>query len=252
MILAAAIAAPLSGDDVLARAKEVFRAHVRPAYVAYTLDRRDRTGGIPDFGNSYELKIWCRTSDRSALTRRAHDGRAIGELIHETIAFDGRVDPGPPAADIFERALYGSATPSPQPSGQPPPIGAVSVAVEYDYRVSALDADGPDWHLRLEPRRDPQRNRIDDLWVDRESYEVRRMRVRDHLYMDMGRILDVEFDVHFTQRDGLPVIDTIHGVTAGGVWETDYRFIDLTFPRSMPSWYFDPKSYGSHAEDAPS
>ena len=251
MIAAAVVAAALSGEQVLARAKDVFRAHVRPAYVTYVVDRHDRYGGRPDFENSYQLKVWCRTADRSALTRRAWAGRAGGELIHETIAFDGRVDPGPPTADIFERALYSAATPAPAATNEPPAIGAISVAVEYDYRVASIDEDGADWHLRLEPRRDPDRNRIDDLWVNRDSFEVHRMRVRDHLYLDTGPVIDDEFDVHFSMLNGLPVIAAIDGITHGGVFETSYRFHDLAFPPSLPAWYFQPKLYGDHLADAP-
>ena len=49
---------------------------------------------MPDFENSYALKIWCRAADRSALTRRAWNGVAYGALENITVAFDGCVDPG--------------------------------------------------------------------------------------------------------------------------------------------------------------
>ena len=244
--------APTTGEQILARAKEVFRAHARPPYVVYTLVRRDKHNGEPDFENSYTLKIWCRTDDRSALTRRVWKGKAYGSLQNVTVAFDEAVDPGPPTADIFERALFGGATPGPEASALPPVIGGVSIAVEYDYRVVAMDESDTEYHLRLEPRRDPQRNRIDDLWVDRESFEVRRTRVRDHLYVDTGSVLDDEYDVHFAMLDGVPIIDHIHGITRGGSFETDYRFREIAFPATLPAWYFDPKTYGEHAADAPS
>ena len=73
------VPASLTGDQILARVKQVFRAYPRPPYVAYTLVRRDRHNGFPDFENSYALKIWCRTADRSALARRAWNGKAYGE-----------------------------------------------------------------------------------------------------------------------------------------------------------------------------
>ncbi|HEV2643778.1 MAG TPA: hypothetical protein VGT98_13775, partial [Candidatus Elarobacter sp.] len=72
--------APLTGDQILARAKAVFRAYARPPFVAYTLVRRDRHNGAPDFENSYTLKLWCRTADRSALARKAWRGKAYGDL----------------------------------------------------------------------------------------------------------------------------------------------------------------------------
>ncbi len=77
------------------------------------------------------------------------------------------------------------------------------VTTDYDYRVARVARDGADWHLWLEPKRDEARNRIDELWADAATYEVRRMRVRDHLYLGLsGQSLDDEFDVRFSERDG--------------------------------------------------
>jgi hypothetical protein len=250
-------APPLTGEQVLARAKAVFRSHARPPFVAYTLSRRDRHNDLPDFENSYTLKIWCRTADRSALTRRAWKGKAYGSLQNITVAFDEVVDPGPPTADIFERALYGpkpASEATPQPDESPlPVIGAVSVNTDYDYRVTGLRRDGTAWHLVLQPKRDPKRNRIDDLWVDATTFELVRMRVRDHLYFGFGgQSIDDEFDARFTLREGLPLLATIHGQTRYAQFETDYAYSDVTFPASLPDWYFDPKSYGAHTAEAPS
>ena len=253
---AASAPGALTGEQILARAKTVFRGHARPPFVAYTLIRRDTHAGAPDFENSYTLKIWCRNSDRSALTRRAWKGKAYGELVHDTIAFDGYVDPGPPTADIFERALFAprpSAAPSAAPEESPlPVIGSVSVTTDYDYRVTSARRDGANWHLTLEPKRDPDRNRIDDLWVDAASYEITRMRVRDHLYLGLsGQSLEDEFDAQFTYRDGLPLLASIHGQTKYGAFETDYAYKDVAFPSALPDWYFEPKFYGLHRAEAP-
>ncbi|HEX3467828.1 MAG TPA: hypothetical protein VHT05_07115 [Candidatus Elarobacter sp.] len=263
--------APPTGAQILAHVKAVFRAHVRPPYVAYTVERRDSRDGTPDLENSYALKVWCRTSDRSALTRHAWRGSGYGSIANVTVAFDGYVDPGPPTADIFERALFAphtartvshaGASPAPEPESPLPEssetplpvIGAIVVAHDYDYRVTGVEQDGTNWHLHLEPRRDPARNRIDDLWVDRATYEVTRMRVRDHLYLGFtGQSVDDEFDVRFTQHDGLPLIASIHGLTSDGIFETEYTFSDVTFPPSLPPWYFTPQLYGLHRTDAPS
>jgi hypothetical protein len=265
--VALACAAPLparsdveqpTGEQILARAKAVFRAHARPPFVTYTVVRRDAHAGAPDFENSYTLKVWCRASDRSALTRRAWRGVAYGSIGNITVAFDGYVDPGPPTADIFERALFAprpSPAPTrPEPSDSPlPVIGGVVVSTDYDYRVTALRRDGETWHLSLAAKRDPDRNRLDDLWVDAATYEVARIRVRDHLYLGLGgQSIEDEFDVRFTLRDGLPLIASIHGQTREGEFETDYTFADVDFPASLPGWYFEPRRYGLHRDEAPS
>jgi hypothetical protein len=64
--------------------------------------------------------------------------------------------------------------------------------------------------------------------------------------------LEDEFDVRFTQRDGLPLIDSIHGRTLADTYETEYTFRDVAFPTTLPDWYFEPKSYGAHRDELPS
>jgi hypothetical protein len=126
------------------------------------------------------------------------------------------------------------------------------VSTDYDYRVTALRRDGAAWHLVLQPKRDPARNRIDDLWVDATTFEIQRMRMRDHLYLGMsGQSLEDEFDARFALRDGLPLLASIHGQTKYAQFETDYTYRDVSFPASMPDWYFEPQSYGAHRADAP-
>ncbi|MEO7039396.1 MAG: hypothetical protein ABI186_05125 [Candidatus Elarobacter sp.] len=244
---------PSSAEALLARVKAVFRAHPRPPYVVYTLVRRDQHDGTPDFENSYSLKLWCRTSDRSALTRRLWNGKPYGGMDNITVAFDDVVDPGPPTADIFERALFAPSSPTPEPSPLSlPTIGGTSVSKDFDYRVARANRDGDLFHLELEPKRDAARNRIDALWIDAATFEIRRMRSRDHLYLGLtGQSIEDEYDARFTQRDGLPMLATIHGQTAWGAFETDYTYTDVSFPATLPAWYFDPKTYGAHRADAP-
>jgi hypothetical protein len=261
--------APLTGDQILARAKAVFRAYPRPPFVAYTLVRRDFHNGAPDFENSYTLKLWCRTADRSALARKAWKGRAYGDLENLTVMFDKAVDPGPPTADMFEKRLFGAsgarvdASPAPaapvaQSGAQPDAstvlqeIGRVG-ARDGDYRVVRVARDGDLIHLWLEPRTDAERNRLDEMWVDARTYDLRRARVRDHLYFGItGQSIEDDFDVRFTPGPaGLPLITSIHGQTKYGQFETDYAFRDVTFPPELPAWYFEPKQYGAHRSDAP-
>ncbi len=243
----------LTGEQILGLAKAAFRAHERPKYVVYTLVRRDTHDNVPDLENSYTLKVWCRTTDRSALSRFVWNGAAYGAMENIVVGFDGVVDPGPPTADVFERALYARATPSPAALGtELPTIGSVRVQADFDYRVRRLRRDGDAWHLALEPKRDPQRNRIDDLWVDAATFEIRRLRVRDHLFLGLsGPALDDEFDVAFVMREGLPLIASIRGETFGGEYRTNYAFAAISFPETLPPWYFEPNTYGAHHAEAP-
>ncbi|MEA2785419.1 MAG: hypothetical protein QOF71_1523 [Candidatus Eremiobacteraeota bacterium] len=264
-------AAPLTGDQILARAKAVFRSYARPPFVAYTLVRRDQHNGAPDFENSYTLKLWCRTADRSALARKVWNGKAYGELENITVMFDKAVDPGPPTADMFEKRLFGAtgarldapaaAAPSPGASASDAPAGVQAVLPEIgrvgardgDYRVVRDARDGELIHLWLVPKTDPDRNRIDQMWVDARTYDLRRARVRDHLYFGIsGQSIEEDFDVRLTPGPGgLPLITSIHGQTRFDQFTTDYTFRDVTFPSELPAWYFEPKQYGAHRNDAP-
>ena len=271
LVLTAQAPAPdaaLTGDQILARAKAAFRAHPRPPFIVYTLFRRDRHNGIPDFENSYALKVWCRTADRSALLRRLSNGVARGELQHVTVMFDRALDPGPPTADMFEKRLFGASSarrdgagPTPSPdaattageAGPPlPEIGRVN-ARDGDYAARRVAREGDLIHLWLEAKSDPDRNRLDELWLDARSYDLRRARVRDHLYLQFGPVLDETFDVQFVPGPGgLPLILSIHGQTREGDYETTYTFRDLTFPVALPDWYFEPRTYRAHVAEAPS
>jgi hypothetical protein len=51
--------------------------------------------------------------------------------------------------------------------------------------------------------------------------------------------------------DGIPVLQSIHGQTSYDQFETDYTYKDVVFPPSLPGWYFEPKTYGLHRNEAP-
>ncbi|GAC1419027.1 MAG: hypothetical protein NVSMB64_28520 [Candidatus Velthaea sp.] len=245
---------------ILGRVKSAFRARPKPPFVVYTLERRDRLDGAPDFLNSYTLRIWYRTSDRAALARRVAGGRVTGELEFIHPEFDKPVDPGPPTADVFE-SLVPRSIPSPAPSGAFPRIGSVAVLIEREYTAEYAGAQGSDDHLKLTPRRDPENNRLTDVYVDRRTSMLSRAVSRDHLYSN-GRAIPERFEVEFGLQGDVPVITAIRGRTdysqltgaqRGYVpfHEVDYRFTAIEFPPELPAWYFDPGQYGAHRADAP-
>jgi len=262
---AAQMASPTpNGSAILVRVKAGLRAHDRPPYVVYTLARHDHVNGVPDFLNSYTLRVWCRTADNAALSRRARGAHAFGAAEFITPAFDKPIDPGPPTDDLLDviRQTQGNATPTPTPDpAAPRVIGSVSVVIETSYHVTYAGVDGNDHHLVLEARRDPDRNRLTDLYVDRTTYVLHRAIAHDHMYAD-GRDIPERFEIDFGLLDGIPIITTIHGQTdyrtldaadsGAPQHEVDYRFEDVAFPPTLPEWYFEPAQYGAHKAEFPS
>jgi hypothetical protein len=277
-----------SPQRVLGLIRAQFRSHrPPPPFVSYTLVRTQKTAdGYPDPVGSYSDEIWCRTSDRAALARRVFRFPDFGPLTFQRPEFNEDRDPGPPTADLFEPAPAHPRpiefVPTPEPTQDAlRVIGSVKVSNEFDYKVTALDVEGNLVHLTLVPYRDPDRNRLRELWADRTTYELRKLVATDTLYIEGGPEYAVTFTVYLGTLDGLPVVTNIHGVAGGMIspgpsrkrgqstpapGETqapgpeydgdgktiDYVFKNIKFPPSLPAWYFDPHTYAAHVNDAPS
>ncbi len=269
---AAPVATPVplpSPDRLLYSIRRQFRSHrPPPAYVTYTLIRKQTLDdGYPDLVNSYTYHIWCRTYDRAALGRKVYRGSARGTLEFLRPSFNEPWDPGPPTADLFEPAPAHphsnprTFVPTPEPTGSAPPlIASVSVLGEFDYRVTGVTTQGNLTHLILQPRRDPERNRLRELFVDSKSLELQQVVATDKLYDEDSRhVYPMIFTVTMGWLNNMPVVTHIHGTPTletdaeylGKDATVDYDFNDIAFPASLPDWYFDPRSYASHADDPP-
>jgi hypothetical protein len=267
-IAAAATALPRlaptpSPQRVLGLIRARFRSHrPPPPYIAYTLVRSQLTDqGYPDYVGSYTYRIWCRNSDHAALGRKAFraDYRGPLEFLHP--AFNAPQDPGPPTADVFEpapavaHAVSASQTPQAERSALPVIASVVAVG-EFDYRVTSLQIEGQDLHLRIEPIRQPERNRLRELWADKTTYELRKLTATDKLYVEKGGTYAVAFTITMGMFQGMPVVTDVHGDVGGGYFgdgqKVDYHFGDIAFPPTLPAWYFDPRTYAAHEGDAPS
>ncbi|HEX3458990.1 MAG TPA: hypothetical protein VHR97_13655 [Candidatus Baltobacteraceae bacterium] len=260
-----------SPERLLYDIRRQFRSHrPPPTYVTYTLVRKQTLDdGYPDLLNSYTYHIWCRTTDRAALGRRVYRGSSRGTLEFLRPSFNEPWDPGPPTADLFEAAPAHPHTnprefvPTPEPTGSlPPTIASVTVMGEFDYRVTRVADEGDEIHVSLQPRRDPDRNRLRELYVDRKTLELKEVIATDKLY-DEGsggrHVYPMLFTVSLTWMNNMPIVTHIHGTPTyqsdsdylGRDATVDYDFNDITFPASQPDWYFDPRSYAQHVADAP-
>ncbi|HEV3091664.1 MAG TPA: hypothetical protein VGX91_09545 [Candidatus Cybelea sp.] len=269
----AAVSTPIplpSPDRLLYLIRRQFRSHrPPPPYVTYTLIRKQTLDdGYPDLLNSYTYHIWCRTSDRAALGRRVYRGSSRGTLEFLRPSFNEPWDPGPPTADLFEPAPLHPHTnprefvPTPEPTGSlPPTIASVTVLGEFDYRVTRVANEGDEIHVSLMARRDPDRNRLRELYVDAKTLELREVIATDKLYDEDGHhVYPMLFTITLGWLHNMPVVTHIHGTPTyqadadylGRDATVDYDFTDMTFPDSLPDWYFDPRSYAQHVDDAPS
>ncbi len=269
----AGVATPIplpSPERLLYEIRRQFRSHrPPPPYVTYTLIRKQTLDdGYPDLLNSYTYHIWCRTYDRAALGRRVYHGSARGTLEFLRPSFNEPWDPGPPTADLFEPAPAHphnnprEFVPTPEPSGSlPPVIASVTALGEFDYRITRVANEGDLVHVSLLPRRDPDRNRLREIYADGKTLELKEVIATDKLYeTDNGNhVYPMLFTVTLGWMNNMPVVTHIHGTPTyetdaeylGRDATVDYDFNDITFPGSLPDWYFDPRSYAAHAGDAP-
>ncbi|GAC1571354.1 MAG: hypothetical protein NVS3B7_01350 [Candidatus Elarobacter sp.] len=270
LMLAAAVASPSpsptpspSPQRLLGLIRAQFRSHrPPPPYVQYTIIRKQNaTNGYPDFANSYTKHVWVRNSDRAGLTRLVFRDEARGPLTFDRPAFNEARDPGPPTADVFEPAplrphpVEEAATPEPHYTPIPI-IGGVRTLVEFDYTVTKVDLEGELLHLHVTPIRDIERNRIRDIWAEKKTYELKKLLVTDKLFVSGDRTYGAAFTISMGVLQGYPVVTDIHGVVGDGYnddgQQVDMLFRDITFPASVPDWYFNPRTYAAHQNDAPS
>jgi hypothetical protein len=249
--------AGVGAEALLIRARAVFRTRPLPPYVVYTFERRETVDYLPDFSDTYTMRVWYRSADGAALTRFVTGGRARGPMAFEQPRFNASLDPGPPTADIFEPAPPPPSAPSKNraPVAAPPTIATVHAPVEMDYRADAVDCSPGSIHLLLTPRRDPDRNRLTELWVEPATARVQRFIANDRLYekpTDLW-VPDV-FDATFGTAGDTDVVTSISSRATqldGARSEGTYHFVDIAFPAHLPDWYFEPNHYGLHGRDAP-
>lgn len=252
-----------SAERVLGLVRRAFRSHrPPPPYETYTLERRQLAeNGYPDYVESYTYHIWCRTVDRACLGRKVFNDDYYGPLEFLRPAFNEDRDPGPPTADVFEPAPVHphpvEFVPTPEPTNAPLIIGSVRALGEFDYKVKAMVVEGPLVHLSLTPLRDPDRNRLREIYADKTTYELVKIIATDKLFVGSSRgpVYPVTFTYTMSNVRGTPVVTDLHGVVGGGYSgdgvDVDYHFKDIAFPRALPAWYFDARSYAAHKDDAP-
>jgi|SRR5579884_823985 len=258
---------------VLGVIRRVYREHrPPPPYETYTLVRKEDTNyGYTDPTGTYTKRYWVRNSDRAALVRMVYRDDYDGDMTFDRPALNQDRDPGPPTADLFEPAHPQPVSYVPTPEPTLPPlktIGSVIAVGESDYDVPKMTVEGNELHLVLQPRRDPERNVLREIWVDKHSYVLKRVIAHDRMFVQQGHIYPMKITYTLGYLDGDVVITHLDGIVlprkeASGEEIADFGaetgdadslsidFKDITFPASLPAWYFDPHQFGAHLADAP-
>lgn len=258
---------------VLGLVRRVYREHrPPPPYETYTLVRKENTNyGYSDPTGTYTVHYWVRNTDRAALMRRVYRDDYDGDMTFDRPALNQPRDPGPPTADLFEPAHPQpiDVVPTPEPTAAPlKTIGSVIAIGEPDYKVPKMTVEGGELHLTLVPRRDPERNVLREIWVDKNTYMLKRVIAHDRMFVEEGHTYPMKVTYTLGYLEGYVVITHIDAIVlprkersgeeiadfgdeTGDADSLTIDFQDITFPKSLPSWYFDPHEYGSHLADAP-
>jgi hypothetical protein len=179
-----------------------------------------------------------------ALTKAAHPHDTPTELL-------GIPDLKPTYA--FGLAAHqATSQPSPDASAPPEPrvIGSTStVSRVYAVTLASIDSGvaGLAYHLTLTPLRDPQRNRIREMWIDAKSYAIEQIRTAGNF--SEGSPTRVGWLITYQNVSGCVLIDEERALASLDFGpkriydETEIAFtVEPTsrfpvFRVTMPSWY---------------
>ncbi|MBC5800915.1 MAG: hypothetical protein GIX03_13760 [Candidatus Eremiobacteraeota bacterium] len=139
-----------------------------------------------------------------------------------------------------------SATPAPQPSDAFREIAHVEASTR-DYQIDLAGTDRvvgvPALHLTLTPLRDPDTNRLRDLWVDPSTYRTVQLNVQGLLG---AKPYDgVEWTVRYVVLGGHNYVQQIvadaplHFGLDTSVPKFEFDFVDYHFPSEVPQFTFD-------------
>ncbi len=145
-----------------------------------------------------------------------------------------------------------SAAPSIEPAASPEPSGAFREIAHVeantrDYQIDYVGTDAiagaPALHLKLTPLRNPELNRLRDVWVDPSTYRTVQLNVQGLLG---GKPYDsVEWTIHYVLLDGRNYVQQIvadeplHFGFDTTVPKFEFDFVDYHFPTSVPQFTFN-------------
>jgi hypothetical protein len=128
------------------------------------------------------------------------------------------------------------------------------VAYRPDYKIELAGVDSidghPSYHLRLHPYGDATKHNLRELWVDEQTFDLRRA----HFFGKCGPCNGLnDIEASFVPAAGTWIMSEEKFVSGCGSGRTDICRFDLltddvAFVSGMPDWLFDIGAYREHAQ----
>ena len=171
MLAGVVLAAALTPLQLFFRAEDAWEARALPAYVSFdTVITHNETGGAITRGNEH---VVLRTFDHWCATVEIDQG------LSEPKTSRGPNCLGPaysPLGFNISSVYPGSGQPDPFAASSLPVIASVRAA-HYDVTLAGEETieDVPVYHLLLRPLNAPEHYPLRALWIDRTTYQVRKL-----------------------------------------------------------------------------
>ncbi len=256
----------LSPVQIFWRAQAAINRLAQPAYIAFTFENQgdnftnDRQSVIP---TRELLRVLVRVSDGFAVITALKD--QLGEDISHPRAFvvtttndyfsvSNVLRLGDfPLADFGLRygtpsraGFFEPSTPLPSTS----PLRTIATVFAFEpppYQITDLGdtivGGRPSYHLALVPIRDPTRNVLREMWIDKTTFLPTRC-VAVRTVIDPFEYFTYLVTVDNVEIDGRMVNVSAVGHSKNGLgkWEIS----DVSFPASEPDWVFDRAQWTHH------
>lgn len=211
------------------------------------------------------LAARCGAGDVVAFTVRKSDGRTFARTVPSNgsagkVLLQGTYITGPAGTPLgFYRVLTdGSAPPSPPPNLAPDPLQTIATvtADSHAYDIALAGEESVDgrrsYHLKLHPRAEPERYPLRDLWVEESSFEVVALNyARPYDQRDTWASVSYRFAPIGPARVWAIVHveaeAVVHGLLSAKTERVSDDLSDISFPASVPAWYFEPPSSSGEA-----
>ncbi len=229
-----------SANTVLYHALARLQSYGSPPYVVYLIDE-----------NGEQDRIAFRARDSMMNESLYPSGKTLPQArIYR--AFVG------PLSYTVQQAI---ATPAPLATPAPPTteLGATLktiVAVSAHGRLYNVTMDGIEkidgrsvYHISLRPRFHPMHNALRELWIDTQTYDIRRARYVEppdfNLFAGKAE-LTVDFQTVGNYRIAADWIVIYYSPNLRKPVYRIVRLLKMKFPDALPAWLFDAKQYEAH------